>query len=230
MNDAITFEFFHDCLSAWCYPFSARLRQFVADHPEVEVVHRSYPMAQSPYFFQKLFPDPVAAKQEVVMEHWAEARDYEQDPRIDCELMMTRDFPYPYSMPNALGAKAAQMQGGQAAHWDFFDRVQKAHLTECRNIADYEVLAGCAADIGLDADQWRHDVAGARARELVAEDMAVAERYGILRNPAIVADGRFQLPGEPKSILGFSISSEALQRFYDDVRRRMMLGYALASA
>ena len=29
------------------------------------------------------------------MVHWADARDFEPDPRIDCELMMTRDFDYP---------------------------------------------------------------------------------------------------------------------------------------
>ncbi|MEC9342020.1 MAG: DsbA family protein [Pseudomonadota bacterium] len=225
MAEPVTFEFFHDCLSAWAYPFSQRLRRFVADHPEISVVQRVYPMADSPEFFSRLFPDPVAAKQEVVMEHWGEARDYENDQRIDCELMMTRDFPYPYSIPNARGCKAAELQGGQAAHWDYFDRVQKAHLTDCDNIADYAVLKRCAADIGIDAERWAQDVHSAAVRDLVREDMAVAARYGILRNPAIVADGRFQLPGLPKSILGFTISDAALQRFYDDVQRRLGMGY-----
>ena len=226
MAEILTFEFFHDCLSAWCYPFSARLREFVADHSEIEVVHRTYPMAQSAEFFTKLFPDPVAAKQEVVMEHWAEARDFEDDQRINCELMMERDFPYPFSTPNARGAKAAELQGGQAAHWAFFDRVQQAHLTDCNNIADYEVLKVCASDIRLDAERWAKDVQTDQVREMVAEDMVVAERYGILRNPAIVANACFQLPGEPKSILGFTISATALQRFYDDVQRRIQLGYS----
>ena len=225
LDQPITVEFFHDALSAWAFPFSRRLRAFVAKHPNVTVHQRVYPMAQSPEFFSNLFPDPVAAKQEVVMEHWLEAKEIEADERINCELMMERDFPYPYSIPNSLGAKAAEILGGQPAHWDFFDRVQTAHLSECRNIADYEVLTDCAADIGLDSKQWLDLVHGDQAKQMVRNDMLAAQRYGILRNPALVAQQSFQLPGECRSIMGFRISEEALQRWYDDVQRRLKLSY-----
>ncbi len=221
----ITIEFFHDALSAWAFPFSRRLRQFVADHPHVTVHQRVYPMAQSPDFFSKLFPDPVAAKQEVVMEHWLEARDIENDERINCDLMMEQDFPYPYSMPNALGAKAAEVLGGQVAHWDFFDRVQLAHLSECRNIADCEVLADCAQLVGLDEQNWREAVSSDQVKQMVQADMQAAQRYGILRNPALVAEGSFQLPGECRSILGVWITTEALERWHDDIQRRLNMGY-----
>ncbi len=224
---AITVEFFHDALSAWAFPFSRRLREFVEQHPNVTVNHRVYPMAETPDFFSKLFPDPVAAKQEVVMEHWLEARDIEGDTRIDCDLMMTRDFPYPYSIPNALGAKAAELLGGQGAHWDFFDRVQLAHLSECRNIADYDVLADCARSVGLEEQAWRDAVQSDKAKQMVQADMKTAERYGILRNPALVAEGSFQLPGECRSILGFRITTEALERWYADVQRRLGMGYSV---
>ncbi len=231
MNNAqstpITMEFFHDALSAWAYPFSRRLRRFVEQHPEVTVHQRVYPMAESPDFFSKQFPDPVAAKQEVVMEHWLEAKELEGDERINCELMMEQDFPYPYSIPNALGAKAAELLGGQAAHWDFFDRVQQAHLTECRNIADYEVLADCAQAVGLDENRWRDAVASDQVKQMVRSDMQIAEKYGILRNPALVAQGSFQLPGECRSILGFRITTEALERWYADIQRRLGMGYSV---
>lgn len=227
----ITLEFFHDCLSAWCYKLSERLHAFVAAHPQVRVIQRSFPLAVSPDVLRsKLYSDPREAKRDVVMVHWAEARDFEPDPRINCELMMTRDFDYPWSMPNQLGGKAAQMQGGQAAHWAFFDRVQKAHLTECRNIADYEVLADCAGELGLDVARWRADVAGPHARDLVAEDVAIAARYGILRIPALVANGRHLLQGIPKSTLGYCIKEDALETFYADLQRRALLGYSVPPA
>jgi predicted DsbA family dithiol-disulfide isomerase len=224
----LTLEFFHDGLSAWCYKLSERLHAFVAAHPEVQVVHRSFPLASSPDFLGgRLFANKTEAKQEVIMVHWADARDFEPDPRINCELMMSRDFDYPYSMPNQLGGKAAEMQGGQAAHWAFFDRVQRAHLTECRNIADWEVLASCADEIGLDVSRWRTDASGEHAHTLVSEDMARAGRYGILRIPALVADGRHLLQGLPKSTLGYCIKEEGLETFYADVMRRRTLGYEL---
>ena len=223
----ITIEFFHDALSAWAYPFSRRLRQFVAEHPNVTVHQRVYPMAESADFFSEQFPDPVAAKQEVVMEHWLEAKELEKDERINCELMMERDFPYPYSIPNALGAKAAELLAGQDAHWDFFDRVQQAHLTECRNIADYDVLADCARAVGLDENSWRDAVVSEQVKQMVRADMQAAEKYGILRNPALVAQGSFQLPGECRSILGFRITTEALERWYTDIQRRLGMGYSV---
>ena len=225
MAGKLRLEFFHDCLSCWCYPFSERLRQFVVRHPDVEVVQRVYPMADAPDFFTTVFPDPVTAKREVVLQHWGEARDYERDDRIKCELMMERDFPYPYSIPNSRGCKAAEVVGGQAAHWDFFDRVQRAHLTDCENIGDFDVLKRCAADVGLDVGGWSESFGSEQVAELIREDMAAADRYGVLRNPAVVADARFQLPAEPKSIFGSSISDEALRLFYDDINRRGDLGY-----
>jgi predicted DsbA family dithiol-disulfide isomerase len=227
-SQPIVIEFFHDCLSAWCYKASERLRAFAAAHADVRMVQRCFPLAVSPQVLgQKLYADKREAKRDVVMVHWADARDFEPDPRINCELMMSRDFDYPYSMPNQLGGKAAEMQGGQAAHWAFFDRVQRAHLTECRNIADWEVLANCADEIGLDVPRWRADASGEHAHTLVAEDMARAGRYGILRIPALVADGRHLLQGLPKSTLGYCIKEEALDTFYADVMRRRTLGYDL---
>ena len=113
----IVIEFFHDALSAWCYKASERLRALAAADPQLRVIQRCFPLATEPAFFSRLFPNKQEAKQEVVMVHWADARDFEPDPRIDCEAMMQADFDYPYSLPNLLGAKAAEMQGGQASHW-----------------------------------------------------------------------------------------------------------------
>ena len=227
----IVIEFFHDCLSAWCYKASERLRAFAAEHPDVQMVQRCYPLAVSPMLFNRqLYTDKREAKRDVVMVHWADARAFEPDPRIDCELMMTRDFDYPYSLPNQLGAKAAEMQGGQRAHWDFFDRVQRAHLTESRNIADYDVLRECAEDIGLDGERWQHDVFGEHARSLLADDIERAARYGILRIPALVADGRHVLGGIPRSTLGHCLREEGIETFYEDIKRRRMLGYGLPPA
>ena len=223
----IQIEFFHDCLSAWCYPASPRIRQLARQYPNIQVIQRAFPMAASASLFAELFDNPQQAKREVVMQHWEEARETEQDRRIQCELMMSRDFPYPHSLPSALGAKAAELQGGQTAHWDYFDRVQQAHLTECRNIADYKILADCAESIGLNKEIWLRDVHSERVHTSLREDMAVAEKYGISRNPALVANGRFHFPGIPKSIFGYSIGEAALELWRQDILRRLKIGYQI---
>ncbi|MGE0521091.1 MAG: DsbA family protein [Candidatus Binatia bacterium] len=218
----ISIEFFHDAMSCWCYPVSPRLRNLVREHPEVEVVQRSFAIFRSRELMLKVFPSREAAKKEICMVHWWQARELEKDDRIQCEKMMAQPFDYPYSMPNLLGGKAAELQGGQAAHWDYFDRVQHAHLTECRNIAETDVLRDCARDIGLDVDRWQKDFESPQAQQAVDADLARLKQYGIGRTPALVANGRYQCLGYPKSIYGATISTEHLEIFYNDVRRELV--------
>jgi putative protein-disulfide isomerase len=216
----ITIEYFHDAMSCWCYPLSPRLAALAAAHSEVEIVHRSWALIRSPDEMTRIFPSREAAKREICLVHWAEARELEKDDRIEPEKMMAQPFDYPWSMPNLIAAKAAELQGGPAAHGRFFDRVQKAHLTECRNIADTEVLRDCAREVGLDVARWQRDFTGEEARKLVDADVARAREYGLMRTPSLVANGRYQCLGLPKSTFGATISTAMLETFYADVRRQ----------
>ncbi len=93
-------------------------------------------------------------------------------------------------MPGLPACKAAEFQGGQPAHWEMFDRVQRAHLT-----ADFEVLRACAADVGLDVGRWERDFRSREVAEAVEGDLARARSYGITGVPTLVAKGRFALVG-----------------------------------
>ena len=224
MSDKITIEFFHDAMSCWAYPLSPRLRNLVAKHPEVEVVHRSWVLIWAPEEQEKIFKTKAAAKEEIVMLHWAEARRIEPDDRIQCEKMMAQPFDYPYSIPNLLASKAAERQAGHAGHWDYFDRIQKAHLTECRNIADTAVLRDCAKDIGLDVARWEKDFTDDATRKMMMDDVARARQFGLMRTPALLANGKYQLNGHPKSTFGATISTEVLDIFYADIKRQAERG------
>lgn len=76
-----------------------------------------------------------------------------------------------------------------------FDRVQRAHLTECLNIAEEDVLVQCAAEVGLDVDRWRRDYRSDAVREAVERDRARAALYGVNAVPTLVASGRIVLVG-----------------------------------
>lgn len=224
-STTIRVEFFHDVMSCWCFHASERLRALVADQPDIEVIHRSWPLATDPSLLGKLFPSMEAAREEICGEHWKDSHDVENDPRINYQLMLTRSFDYPYSMPSQRGCKAAQKQGGHQAHWDYFDRAQKAHLTECIDTADPQVLAQCAADVGLDVDQWRADFEDTAARDAeIFADVEIAKGYGILRAPTLVADGKHQCHGECWSTFGHRITTERLQMFFEDIRRGRQIG------
>jgi len=220
----ITVEFFHDVMSCWCFHTSERMRELVKLHPEINVIHRSWPLATDPSLMTKIFPSADAAREEICGEHWKDAHDVESDPRINYELMLTRTFDYPYSMPSQRGCKAAQRQGDQEAHWDFFDRAQQAHLTECINTADYEVLEMCAEDVGLDTTQFRKDWNDPTIEDEIYADMAIANGYGLVRAPTLVAEGKVQCHGETWSTFGHRITMERLQTWYDDIQLARSLG------
>ncbi|GIW52284.1 MAG: DSBA oxidoreductase [Gemmatimonadales bacterium] len=173
---------------------SPRLRQLVERHPEIELEHRCFALAPPPEAIAAVFGSKERGKREI-LEHWRAANANDDEHRINADLMAVRPFDYPYSMPGLLACKAAEAQGGQAAHWDMFDRIQRAHLTECLNIAAFEVLRRCAVDAGLDADRWEKDYYSASTREAVERDLARAEIYGITGVPTLVAEGRFILVG-----------------------------------
>jgi len=190
----LTIEFFHDVLCAWCYAFSPRVRRLVRERPEITVVHRCFALAPTPEAIVEIFGSKERGKREI-LNHWRAANLNDDEHRINADLMAQRPFDYPYSMPGLLACKAAEMQGGPAAHWDMFDRVQRAHLTECLNIADFEVLRQCAVDVGLDVGRWERDYGSAAVREAVERDLARARLLGITGVPTLVAEGRFGLVG-----------------------------------
>ncbi len=193
-NQVIELEFFHDVVCAWCYALSPRVRRLASEYPGLQVVHRAFALAPTPDAIVAMFGSKEAGKREI-LSHWRAANRNDDQHRINADLMASRPFDYPYSMPGLVACKAAERQGGQPAHWAMFDRVQRAHLTECLNIADLEVLRQCAAEIGLDVARWEQDYYAPATRNDVEQDLARARLYGITGVPTLVAEHKYTLTG-----------------------------------
>ncbi|MBE3596917.1 MAG: DsbA family protein [Hydrogenibacillus sp.] len=187
-------EFFHDVLCAWCYAFSPRVHRLISEYPEVRIVHRAFALAPTPESLVAMFGSKERAKREI-LSHWRAANQNDDEHRINADLMAARPFDYPYSMPGLLACKAAERQGGQEAHWAMYDRIQRAHLSECLDITDLNVLRRCALDVGLDGEQWEDDYRSPVVRDAVERDLARAKLYGITGVPTLVADQKYALTG-----------------------------------
>ncbi len=200
-------EFFHDVLCAWAYAFSPRMRRVVEEFPEIHVIHRSFALAPEEDSISLMFGSKSAGKREI-LNHWRLANENDDEHRIRADLMEKRNFDYPYSMPGLMACKTAEHLRGQNAHWDYFDRVQRAHLSEARNIIDDEVLLDCAKDVGLDIEEFRRDFKSARAREAVREDMHRAHELGVNASPTIVVNGKETMSGAQRYdvLRGFILS------------------------
>lgn len=193
-DSTIRIEFYHDVLCAWCYALSPRIRQLSQQYPNVQVYHRSFTLSPTKERISEMFGSKAEGKRQI-MEHWRAANINDDAHRINTDLMAEKEFDYPYSMPAAMACKAAEFQRGQEGHWDYFDAVQKAHLTDCLNINEPEVLLAVARSLELDMAQFKKDFSSQKAKDLVESDMRKAEENGVRSVPSIVINGRKLISG-----------------------------------
>lgn len=147
---ALTLDFFHDVVCCWCFNISSRMRKLASEF-DLEIRHRTFVLQASRAEMAARWGTPEAAR-ETILGHWAVCREASDRPElVDIDAMRAAPFDYPHGKIAALGCKAAERLGGQAAHWDMFDRLQRAHLTEARNIADPEVVLQAARELGFEA-------------------------------------------------------------------------------
>lgn len=145
---SLTIDFFHDVVCCWCFNISSRMRDLAA---EFDIRHRTFVLQASRAEMAARWGRPEQAR-ETILGHWSVCRQVSDRPDlVNIDAMRAARFDYPHGMTAALACKAAEFVGGQSAHWDMFDRLQKAHLTEAQNIADPETAVQIARDLGFEA-------------------------------------------------------------------------------
>ncbi len=184
----INIEFFHDAVCGWCYLLSPRLRQIAEKYP-VKIVHRAFVLQRNESEMIARFGSMKQAKQEI-LQHWQTCQRYAEHPElINIEGMRDASFNYPTGYLAAVYAKAIEQLGGQEAHWDFFDAVQRAHLCESRNIADADVLNAIAIAHGFSYAQVKAAVDSPDVKLAVLNDKRRAVEFGISSIPSLIING-----------------------------------------
>lgn len=164
------------------------------EFPEIAVVQRCFALAPTPDSIVRIFGSKAAGKAEI-LRHWRAANENDEAHRICADKMACQPFDYPYSTPGLLACKAAEMEGGQQAHWDYFDCLQQAHLTECRNIGEPAVLIDCARDVGLDVEKFLQDLQSDATLQAVQLDIDRAYQLGVHAVPTIVLEDGTKISG-----------------------------------
>lgn len=116
--------------------------------------------------------------------------------------MRAAPFDYPHGMTAALGCKAAERLGGQAAHWDMFDRLQLAHLAQARDIADPATVLAVARKAGLDGPAFHAAFEDSATAAEVSADRRLARALQVRTIPAlIVRESGMRLVNGPREDL-----------------------------
>lgn len=178
---------------------------------EVAVHHHTFALAPGPEDLVRMFGSLDAAKREI-LEHWRHAAQHDEAGRIRPDLMAQRPFPYPHSTPALLACAAASVLAGEVGHGRYFSRAQRAHLTECHNIADRTVLLALAEECGFDRGAFAAAMDGPEATRVLSADQELARRLGIHAVPTLVVDGRWRVTGA----VPYDRLREAFLRFLSD--------------
>jgi putative protein-disulfide isomerase len=147
---ALSIDFFHDVVCCWCFNISSRMRSLAAEL-DLDIRHRTFVLQADRDEMAMRWGTPEDAR-DTILGHWSVCRQVSDRPEmVNIDAMRAAPFDYPHGMVAARGCKAAERLGGQAAHWDMFDRLQQAHLTDAQNIADPAVILQAARDLGFEA-------------------------------------------------------------------------------
>jgi len=181
----LTIDFFHDVVCCWCFNISSRLRDLAAEF-NLDVRHRTFVLQASRTEMAARWGTPEDAR-ETILGHWAVCRQVSDRPGlVDIDAMRAAPFDYPHGMTAALGCKAAERLGGQAAHWDMFDRLQRAHLTEARNVAEPAAVIQTARDLGFERAAFAKVFKDPGTLRAVEADRQRARALQVRRIPTLI--------------------------------------------
>lgn len=182
---ALTVDFFHDVVCCWCFNISSRMRHLALEF-NLDIRHRTFVLQASPAEMRKRWGHPDVARK-TILAHWQSCRAVSDQPDlINVDAMRAADFDYPHGYTAALACKSAEMIAGQHAHWDLFDRIQQAHLTETRDISDPAVIAQLVDDVGLNREQVVMHMNRPAVRHAVEADRLRARALQVQTIPALV--------------------------------------------
>jgi predicted DsbA family dithiol-disulfide isomerase len=204
---SLTVDFFHDVVCCWCFNISSRMRDLSTEF-DLDVRHHTFVLQASRAEMAARWGTPEQAR-ETILGHWANCRQVSDRPElVDIEAMRAAQFDYPHGLTAAVGCKAAEVIGGQAAHWDMFDRLQRAHLTNARNIADPEVVLNAARETGLASKRFEEVFDDPATVQAVQADRQRARSLQVQSVPTlIIRETGARLVNGPREDLAAQIHS-----------------------
>jgi predicted DsbA family dithiol-disulfide isomerase len=203
MADRLLVEVWSDVICPWCYIGKHRFERAVArldDDPSfdavVEVAYRPFQLdprarrgASEPVAdaYARKFGGPERAA--TVIEHItrvaaADGLDLRLDRAVRANTADAHRLLW-WTLSTA----------GPAAQAALKERLMAAYLTEGADVGDLDVLADCAADIGLDRADVRDRLAGDDGVESLAVGLQRAADLGITAVPTYLVGSRVAIPG-----------------------------------
>ncbi|HUG62156.1 MAG TPA: DsbA family oxidoreductase [Methylomirabilota bacterium] len=184
-----------DVVCPWCFVGKRRLDAAIAAVPEIDftVRYRAFQLdgtipaegkSRERYLSEK-FGDPV---------RWQSM--HRQLEEIGADLGIPFRFDAIEISPNTLDCHRLIHWAQAAGLGDaMVERLFALFFLEGANLADPETLVAAASDVGLDAETVRRDLAAAKDRASVEEEIAFAARVGITGVPCTLIASKYAISG-----------------------------------
>lgn len=194
-DSRVNVDVWSDIMCPFCYIGDTLLAQAIEKfaHP-VEIRYHSY----------QLMPELPADHASDLNELLEKRRGF---PRAQAEAMNAQvsaraaqiGLTYHMDKAQAVNTKAAHRLAhfakSQGRQHDMIVRLFRAYFTDGLNVGDFEVLAGLAADLGLDRAEALEALESDAYAEDFEADVAHAHQLGITGVPFFVFDGKYAVSG-----------------------------------
>lgn len=184
-----------DIACPWCYIGHQRLEQALERRPEVDVVLRWRPFQLQPGMPAEGRPWREFAREK--FGGWDKAQKmFEHVRDAGSQDGLTFNFEAMEVAPNTADAHRLVLWAeGQSAGIEMAERLYAAYFVHGGNVSDREVLAGCAADAGLDPDAAREMLEGEDWKQEVVRAQDLARQRNVTGVPFHVIDERYAVSG-----------------------------------
>ncbi len=196
MVPTVSVEIWSDVVCPWCYIGKRRFEKAVAQlegEAHIEIVYRAYqldptasPGNATPVVeaYAKKFGGPERAEQiieQLTTVAAAEGLDFHMDRALRANTLLAHRLLWL--------AEATEHQGALK------ERLLQAYFVDGLNIGDPDVLAECAADVGMPGERVRAFLDSDDGVAEVQQQLQLAAHSEITAVPTYVIDGRWALPG-----------------------------------
>jgi predicted DsbA family dithiol-disulfide isomerase len=187
---------YSDIACPWCYIGERRFTRALADRPDaeaVEVIFRPY----------QLDPDLPETPQPL-MQRLEEKFGVQKDAALERVMAMGEEEGLTFRFDEALAVNTftahrllwwAEQEATPATQRALAEQLFAAHFTHGDNVADPDVLADVAAEVGLDRERTRTVLASDEGTDAVQALIERAQPLGIRAVPTFVFDGESAVQG-----------------------------------
>lgn len=202
----LSVEFFHSVVCSHCFIMSNRLHKIVEQFPEIEVIHRSYPLRWAKHEIEGRYDSKEAAR-DAMIRRWERANRFDDEHRFNIEGIRQSDFPMPTARSAMLAIRAGVLAGSD--EWALTDHFQNALYVRCLNIDDEDIIAQLIEETDLDFKTWLQYYQNPITEKIEQLDFELADKYELELIPALVVEEKHLIHGTKRLDLTIQLLQEA---------------------